>query len=433
MAFDPQLVFADRIGGVNFGKDTIIYKFEKIKRDRRQFESENPGVAVINIGVGEHDGLEPQEVSDIIGTEVRAPRNKGYPDNGIEEFQIAAANYLNRTMGLKLPTDSKGAKEHVIHAIGSKGALSLLPLAFVNRGDGVVMTTPGYPVFGTHTKYLEGKVIPFTLVPENGFLPNLKDLEGTIQAFNRNGPGRVKVACFNYPNNPTGADAPLEFWQEVANLAHKYNFVIVHDAAYVGLNFGDKKPTGILQANGGLEVGVQIHSMSKAFNMIGRRIAFVAGNPKLISAYGNIKDNSDSGQDSAIQRGAAFALEHPEFTEQIAAKYERRLSGLIEVLNKHGFNAKMPAGSFFLYTKAPTGTKDMAVNFKSAEEAAKYMLTRQGISTVPWDDAGAYIRCSATFDAGPDTYAALSGDAEADSKVMAELDSRLGKLQLRFN
>ena len=147
------------------------------------------------------------------------------------------------------------------------------------------MTIPGYPVFGTHTKYLAGKVLPIPLTAENGFLPNMKDVDGTIRAFNGKGSGRVKAVCFNYPNNPTGAGATLEFFQDASDLAHEHNLVVVHDAAYAALDFGGRKPTGILQAAGGLECGIQIHSMSKAFNMIGRRIAFAAGNPKLIAAY----------------------------------------------------------------------------------------------------------------------------------------------------
>jgi LL-diaminopimelate aminotransferase len=165
--------------------------------------------------------------------------------------------------------------------------------------------------------------------------------------------------------------------------------------------------------------------------MIGRRIAFEVGNPKLIAAHANIKDNSDSGQDSAIQRAAAYALDHPEFTQQIASKYERRLGRLVDILNSHGFSAKMPEGSFFLYTRAPTGTKN-GVKFENAEQATKYMLEQHGVSTVPWDDVGSYLRFSATFDARRGEQG-LAGSLEVDEYVFEDLDKRLGKMQLKFD
>jgi LL-diaminopimelate aminotransferase len=329
--------------------------------------------------------------------------------------------------------------------MGSKNILALLPLSFINPpkvvgrapngscilqpGDVTLMTTPGYPVLGTHTGYLGGSVVKLPLREENGFLPDLNQAKKTIEDLAAEGK-KVKLFCLNYPNNPTGADAPLEFWNEVSALAHEHNFVVAHDAAYAGLAYG-RKPTGILQAEGGLECGIGIYSMSKAFNMIGRRIAFAAAHPKLVAAHANIKDNSDSGQDSAIQRAAAEALANPEFTEQISGKYERRLGRLVDILNSHGFSAKMPAGSFFLYTKAPTGTRD-GKTFANAEQATKFMLEEHGVSTVPWDDVGAYLRFSATFDAGK-YNGRLKGDAKADGKILSELDKRLGKMQLKFD
>ncbi len=234
----------------------------------------------------------------------------------------------------------------------------------------------------------------------------------------------------NYPNNPTGANAPQEFWNDVAELAREYHFIVIHDAAYSGLEFGNKKPTGILQAEGGAECGLGLYSLSKAFNMIGHRLGFVAGNPELISAYGNVKDNSDSGQSPFIQTGGVRALDNPQFVEKIREKYERRLNGLVSILDSHGFDVKMPDGTFFLYTKSPTGTKG-GEQFNNAEEASQYMLLNQGISVVPWDDVGNFIRFSATFNSGEQTK--LLGSPDSDKRIFTELNKRLEKLEFTFD
>ena len=427
---DYQRMYAQRIGGKSFGTDTRIYKFEKIKRARRAFEQANPAIEVINLGVGEHDGLVPREVRDALAVGLGDLRNRGYADNGILEFQRAAAKYLNCILGTQFPEDDDAAK-YVMHGIGSKGILSLLPSVLINPGDITLMTVPGYPVLGTHAKYLGGKVVNLPLTESNKFLPDLSTLEERVGEIECNENGKVKMCCVNYPNNPTGADANLEFWQKLADIANKMGFMVVHDAAYTGLNFKGNKPTSILQANGGLDCGIGVYSMSKAFNMISYRLAFVASNPGIIAAYGNVKDNSDSGQSLFIQRAGIVALEHPKFTDRIRSKYERRLSTLVEVLNNHGFNAKMPDGTFFLYARAPTGTTN-GKKFANAEEASQYILTQQGISTVPWDDAGAYIRFSATFDAG-EAQGILEGEPASDDKIFRKLDDRLSKLNLVFS
>lgn len=430
MAIDYQKLYADRIGGEKFGTDTTVYKFEKIKRARDAFQLAHPEIPVINVGVGEHDGLEPLRVSRTIAEEVHKKRNKGYPDNGILEFQQAAARYVNRNFGTKIPKDKEAAK-WVIHGFGSKNILALLPTSLINPGDVTLMTVPGYPVFGTWTKYLGGEVLDIPLREENGFLPNLDDVRCTIEYQQNKAGKKVKAFCVNYPNNPTGADGTPEFYEGLDELAHEYNFLIVQDAAYADLRFANRKPTGIFQAKGGLESGVMIFSMSKAANMIGRRLGFMVGAPGIISAHANVKDNSDSGQDSAIQRSAIYALDHPEVARQIAGKYERRLGRLVDILNKNGFNAKMPAGSFFEYVRAPTGARD-GRTFANAEEATKYMLEEHGVSTVPWDNVGHYLRFSATFDAGK-YNGRLKGNVEADEKVLSELDKRLQKMQLKFD
>ncbi len=212
----------------------------------------------------------------------------------------------------------------MIHSIGSKAALSILPAAFINPGDYVLMTTPGYPVFGTHSKYYGGLVHNLPLTEANNFLPDLDSIPAEVLA-------KAKVLVINYPNNPTGASATPEFFAQVVDFAQRNNLVVIHDAAYAALVF-EGKPLSFLATPGAKEVGIELHSTSKSFNMTGWRCGFVAGNELLVKAYGDVKDNTDSGQFLAIQHAAAYCFDHPEITEKIAAKYSRRMDALVQVL-----------------------------------------------------------------------------------------------------
>src|SRR5439155_4355868 len=192
-----------------------------------------------------------------------------------------------------------------------------------------------------------------------------------------------------YPNNPTGAGATPEFFAQTVEFARKNRLVVIHDAAYAALVF-EGKPLSFLATPGAKEVGIELHSASKGYNMTGWRCGFVAGNELLVRAYGDIKDNTDSGQFLAIQHAVAYCLDHPEITEQIAAKYSRRMDSLVKILSRAGFKARKPKGSFFLYVAAPRAavkTDGSAVRFSSAEDVSQWLITEKLISTVPWDDA----------------------------------------------
>src|SRR5207302_5525497 len=230
-------------------------------------------------------------------------------------------------------------------AIGSKPALAMLPAAFVNPGDVTLMTVPGYPVAGTHTRYYGGQVYPLPLREENGFYPDLGSIPADIRK-------RAKLLVLNYPNSPTGATATRDFYRRVVDFARTNQVVVVQDAAHILLSY-DGPPLSFLQAEGAREVGVEVHSLSKGFNMIGWRMAFVAGHAKLVQAFADVKDNCDSGQFMAIQQAAKAALDHPEIGDHTREKYRRRLQKLVAALSQVGFRAKMPGGTYFLYVRAP--------------------------------------------------------------------------------
>ena len=409
-----QNLFAERIGGKNYGKATPIYKFEKIKRTKRAALMANPGAEIIDLGVGEPDEMAFPEVVAKLHEEACQPENRSYADNGDFILKEAAARYLKKVCGV----GEINPETEVLHSIGSKAALSILPAALINPGDGVLMTTPGYPVFGTHSKYYGGFVHQLPLLESNGFLPDLESAPDEVVR-------KSKVLVLNFPNNPTGACATPEFFASAVAFAQKHRLVVIHDAAYAALVF-EGKPLSFLATPGAKEVGVELHSTSKSFNMTGWRCGFVAGNEWLVRAYGDVKDNTDSGQFLAIQHAAAYCFDHPEITECIAARYSRRMTGLVGVLQKCGFKAVKPKGSFFLYVHAPraaTLENGTRLEFKTAEEVSQWLITEKLISTVPWDDAGAYLRFSVTF---------AARDLADEQRVLGEFAGRLGTVHFEF-
>ena len=275
------------------------------------------------------------------------------------------------------------------------------------------MTIPGYPVMGTWTKYFQGEVVNLPLLEENGFMPDLDSLTADQRK-------RAKLLYLNYPNNPTGASATEEFFAKAIEFARENNILIISDAAYAPLNFSGK-PLSILSLLGGKDVAIELHSMSKGFNMTGWRLSWVCGNELAVRVFAHVKDNADSGQFAAIQKAAIAALENQaQITPKICAKYERRLQSMTEALKKIGFPAVMPKGSFYLYVKAPKGTADGAT-FASGEDFSQWLIREKLISSVPWDDAGHYVRFGATFVA--------RGGAEEEKEVLNEFAKRLSDVK----
>ncbi|MEN6556605.1 MAG: LL-diaminopimelate aminotransferase, partial [Thermoguttaceae bacterium] len=373
---DPyfQRLFAQRIGGAQYGKGTEIYKFEKIKRAKRKALADHPERMLVDFGIGENDEMADLAVRRVMAEEINKPENRGYADNGIAEFKEAAARMMRREFGVELDPVAE-----VNHCIGTKPALAMLPAAFIDPGDVTLMTVPGYPVAGTHTKYYGGEVHRLPLSAENDFLPDLDSIPAEVRR-------RAKLLVINYPNSPTGKAATPEFFAKVVEFAKANEIVVVQDAAHVMFSF-DAPPLSFLQTPGARDVGVEIHSMSKGWNMIGWRMGFVCGNATIVRAFADVKDNSDSGQFKAIQKAAAAALDDPEIPRVTRAKYRRRLEKLIAALRRCGFDCRMPGGSYFLYTRSPKAIAS-GQPFPTAEAFSQYLITEHSICTVPWDDAG---------------------------------------------
>jgi LL-diaminopimelate aminotransferase len=294
--------------------------------------------------------------------------------------------------------------------VGTKTALAMLPATLIDPGDVTLMTVPGYPVAGTHSRYYGGQVHRLPLLAKNDFLPDLDSIPADILR-------RAKLLVLNYPNSPTGKTATREFYERVIDFARAHKLVVVQDAVHIMFSY-DRPPLSFLQVPGARDVGVEVHSLSKGWNMIGWRIGWVCGHPLLIRAFADVKDNSDSGQFIAIQKAAATALDDPEIPRVTCEKYRRRLEKLVAALGRPGFDCRMPGGSYFLYTRSPKAIAD-GRQFPTAESFSQMLITEHSICTVPWDDAGAYLRFSATYEAP---------DEAAEDALMAETQRRLKQI-----
>jgi LL-diaminopimelate aminotransferase len=400
---------ANRLGGKEFGKNTDLYKFAKIKKAKLEAIELYPDRKIIDLGVGEPDMLADQLITERLKVECGKPENRFYADNGIPEFRKSCVSYMSRVYGVDNLTEN-----NIMHGIGSKPILAMLPLCFINPGDITLMTVPGYPVLGTHTKYLGGSVYNLPLLEENDFYTDLDSIPDKILE-------KAKLLYINYPNNPTGQVATKAFYEQVVEFARTNEIIVVADAAYASLVY-EGSPLSIFSIDGAMDVAIEVHSLSKAFNMTGWRLAFVVGSEEAINLYGTVKDNTDSGQFRAIQKAGCTALEHPEITQRTIVKYSRRFDLLVASLRDAGFKTDKPKGSFYCYVPIPKGTKS-GIRFNSAEQVAEYLIHEASIITVPWDDAGSYLRFSVTFEAD---------NEEEEIHILNEMKERLKDLELVF-
>ena len=410
MSFITDMI-ADRFRDKSFDIAKEDYKFAKIKKAKEDIKKTYPEAELIDMGIGEPDLPADSNVVDILSNEAGKPENRWYADNGITEFKEATVKYLHTLYGI----DHINPYNEVLHGMGAKSILSLLPLCFINPGDIVLTTLPTYPIMSTHTKYLGGSVYGLPLTKANNFYPDFSNIPNIILY-------RSKLLYINYPNNPTSQIATKDFYKRVVEFAHKNKIIVIADSTYASITFDGVKPLSFLSIDGAKEVGVEIHSLSKAFNMTGWRLAFVAGNKEIINIFSTVKANSNSGQFRAIQKAGIYALNHPEITQQNCERYSRRLDLLVEALKEIGFDVEKPKATFYCYLPIPKGTKS-GEKFKNAEDFSMYLLNNVFICTVPWNSPEPYIRLSVTFEAK---------NYEDEKKIINEFKKRLLKLNLIF-
>lgn len=352
--------------------------------ERKRAEAQARGVDVISFGIGDPDLPSPEGVVEEVVRQAGRPENHRYPSyEGLLSFREAMAAYYERRFGVKVDPHTQ-----VMTCIGSKEGLAHLLWALVDPGDVVLVPDPAYPVYATHAVLAGGSAHYLPLRAERGFLPDLSSVPTDVAR-------RARALFLNYPNNPTGAVAPLSFFQEAVEFARTYDLLLVHDAAYVEMTFDGHRAPSVLQVPGALDVAVEFYSLSKPFNMTGWRLAACVGNEEAVRALGIIKTNTDSGQWNAVQRAGEYALrsEAESFIARMNRIYQERRDLLVDGLRALGWEVPRPAGTFYVWAPVPEGWTSL--------ELATVLLEEAGVLVTPGSGYGpageGYVRLCLTL------------------------------------
>src|SRR5437588_6871531 len=304
------------------------------------------GADVISLGIGDPDRPTPPLIVEAMQGAVREAETHTYPSNrGREDFRRAVRDFYERRFDVQLDPDSE-----IIPALGAKEAIFNMNLAFLDPGDYALAADPGYPVY-TGGPWLAGaQPVLMALQSELGFVPDLGAIEEDVAR-------RAKLMYLNYPNNPTGAVVPEGFFARVVEFARAYEILVVHDNSYSEITFDGYRAPSFLATPGAKDVGVEIFSLSKGYNMTGWRCAVVAGNADAIETYWRLKTNIDSGLFEAVQLAAIAALE-PETDAEVASMHElylRRRDLVCDALRDIGVEVRAPRATIYVWAPVPTG------------------------------------------------------------------------------
>ncbi|MDR3113079.1 MAG: LL-diaminopimelate aminotransferase [Endomicrobium sp.] len=352
-----------------------------IEIDRKKKEAMARGADIISLGVGDPDMPTPEHIIKSMRSAVEKPANHQYPFGaGLLSFRKTVSDWYKTGFNVELDAASE-----ICALIGSKEGIGHIHLGFVNPQDIVLIPEPGYPVYNTGTIFTDGVPYFLPLLEKNNYLPNLDDIPQDVAK-------KAKIIFVNYPNNPTAAVAPEEFYVRLIEFAKKYNIIVAADAAYSEIYY-EEKPLSFLEVKGAKEVGVEFHSLSKTYNMTGWRIGWAAGNKDIIAGIAKVKDNYDSGVFQAVQEAAITALTSSQSCVEEARKiYKDRRDALVSGLQKLGWDVKSPKATFYVWAKVPK-------NYTSAQTVSK-LLDEADIVCTPGNGMGAsgegYVRFALT-------------------------------------
>lgn len=358
------------------------YLFAEI--DKKRLAAIERGVDIINMGIGDPDQPTFPNIVEAMKKAVEDPSTHNYPPyQGTKEFREAAVKWFEKRFGEKFDADKE-----CVSLIGSKEAIHNLIFAIIDQGDIGLVPDPGYPVYKSSTLLCGGTPYLLPLEEKNDWLPDLTKIPTDIAQ-------KASMITVCYPNNPTGAIAPLEFYNELIAFAKKYDIIVHSDNAYSELGFDGYEAPSIFNAKGAKDIAIECHSLSKSYNMTGWRVGFAVGNEKIVKALSTVKTNIDSGVFKAIQRAAIEAFNTPKETIQKNIKmYQERRDAAIEGFKTLGCNLKSPKGSLYVWAPIPTG-------FKSSSEFAALMLDKCGIVVPPGNGYGncgeGYFRIALTI------------------------------------
>ena len=357
-----MITYADRINSLP------PYLFAAIDKAKAQIIKK--GVDVINLGIGDPDMPTPPHIVEAMKKSLDNSARHRYPSyEGMLSFRNAAAQWYRKTMNVTLDPE-----DEVLTLIGSKEGIAHIPLAFLNPGDVSLVPDPGYPVYNIGSILASAKPFKMPLLAENEFLPDLDAIPKDIAK-------KAKLMFLNYPNNPTSAIASFKFFEEVVDYANENEIIVVHDDAYSEMTFDGYKAPSFLNVSGAKEVGIEMHSLSKTYNMTGWRLGFAVGNREILAGLGKVKTNVDSGAFESIQEAGIAALTGPQDCVRDMNKiYRERRDALLSGLMELGLDVKPPKATFYVWAH---------VNGK-ASDFSTMLLEKAGIVATPGNGFGEY-------------------------------------------
>ena len=358
------------------------YLFARIERKIDEMKAE--GKDVISLGIGDPDQPTPDLIVQELCRQAQLPQHHQYPSSvGMLDFRKAVAEWYKQRFNVDVDS-----KNEVVTLIGSKEGIAHISWCYVNPGDYNLVPDPGYPVYGIGTLLAGGQAYPMQLKEENGFLPDFAAIPKDIAK-------KAKLMFLNYPNNPTGAEATLEFFREAVDYAREHDLIICHDAAYSEIYFGEQKPPSILQVEGAKDVAIEFGSLSKPYNMTGWRIGWAVGNSRVIDALGRIKSNLDSGQFQAVQAAGIVALKQAEDkVSQMRKLYAKRAELVTGYLREMGWKIKQPTATFYIWVPVPEGFSSTSFVEHVLEKSAVVLTAGNGYGQY----GEGYFRISLTLD-----------------------------------
>ncbi len=346
------------------------YLFAEI--DRKIAEAKAKGIDIISLGIGDPDKPTLQPVVDEMHKAIDNPKNQDYPPyNGTEAFRKAACEWMKERFGVELDPDKE-----MLCNIGSKEAIAHVFFAFVDKGDYTLVPDPGYPVYHNATIFAGGTPFRMPLLEENGYLPDFDKIPEDVAK-------KSKIMFLNYPNNPTGAVADLEFFKKAVDFCKKYDILLCQDMAYSEMTYDGYKAPSVLQVEGAKDIAIEFYSHSKSYNMTGWRVGFVCGNADAVKALGTIKNNIDSGTFKAIQQAAAAAFTvDKKYIEDLNNMYQQRRDAMEEGLRELGWDIKPSKATFYLWLPVPKGM--------TSEQFVTEMLEKAHVVVPPGNGYGTY-------------------------------------------
>ncbi len=338
--------------------------------DKAKQEVIKKGVDVINLSIGDPDMPTPPHIVEAMKRSVCNPERHRYPSyEGMLAFRTAAANWIKKTMNVDL-----NPEDEVLTLIGSKEGIAHIPLAFLNPGEVSLVPDPAYPVYNIGTILADGKPHKMPLLAENDFLPDLDAIPASVAE-------KAKLMFINYPNNPTSATASMKFFEEVVDFANENDILVIHDNAYSEMTYDGYKAPSFLGVNGAKDIGIEMHSLSKTYNMTGWRIGFAIGNRDILSGLGKVKTNVDSGAFESVQEAGIAALNGPQdCVREMNGVYKERRDALLAGLKGLGLEVKPPKATFYVWTRVKG----------SSLEFSRMLLEKAGIVATPGVGFGEY-------------------------------------------